>query len=47
MPEFITAVGDDSITRFDNPERKRSKRRRGQRRNGGQKNGGGKKPKNQ
>jgi cell fate regulator YaaT (PSP1 superfamily) len=47
MPEFITAVGDDSITRFDNPERKRSKRRRGQRRGGGQKNGGGKKPKNQ
>ena len=47
MPEFITAVGDDSITRFDNPERKRSKRRRGQRKNGGQKNNGGKKPKNQ
>ena len=40
MPEFITAVGDDSITRFDNPERKRSKsRRRGG--NGGKKNGGG------
>jgi hypothetical protein len=38
MPEFITAVGDDSITRFDNPERKRSKsRRRGQRQNGGRK----------
>ena len=47
MPEFITAVGDDSITRFDNPERKRSKRRRSQRKNGGQKNNGGKKPKNQ
>ncbi len=47
MPEFITAVGDDSITRFDNPERKRSKRRRGQRKNGSQKNNGGKKPKNQ
>ena len=28
MPEFITAVGDDSITRFDNPQRKRSKSRR-------------------
>ena len=41
MPEFITAVGDDSITRFDNPERKRSKsRRRGQRQNGGRKGGG-------
>ena len=37
MPEFITAVGDDSITRFDNPERKRSKSRR----RGGQKKGGG------
>ena len=38
MPEFISAVGDDSITRFDNPERKRSKsRRRGQRHGGGQK----------
>ncbi|MBO6044834.1 MAG: hypothetical protein J6P69_03165 [Bacteroidales bacterium] len=47
MPEFITAVGDDSITRFDNPERKRSKRRRGPRKGGGQKNNGGKKPKNQ
>ena len=28
MPEFITAVGDDSITRFDNPQRKRAKSRR-------------------
>ena len=28
MPEFITAVGDDSISRFDNPQRKRSKSRR-------------------
>jgi len=45
-PEFITAVGDDSITRFDSPDRKRSKRRRGgQRRSGGQKGNGGKKPK--
>jgi len=35
MPEFITAVGDDSITRFDNPQRKRSKSRR--RGGGGQK----------
>ena len=53
-PEFITAVGDDSITRFDNPERKRSKsRRRGQKQNGrkgddrrghGRKDQGGRKP---
>ena len=28
MPEFVTAVGDDSITRFDNLERKKNKRRR-------------------
>ena len=28
MPEFITAVGDDSITRFDNPKRKRPKSRK-------------------
>lgn len=27
-PEFVTAVGDDSITRFDNLERKKNKRRR-------------------
>ena len=33
MPEFITAVGDDSITRFDNPQRKRGKSRK----RGGQK----------
>ena len=40
MPEFITAVGDDSITRFDNPQRKRSKsRKRGGK--GGQKKEGG------
>ena len=40
VPEFITAVGDDSITRFDNPERK--KRSRGRSGRGGQKgrNGG-------
>ncbi|MBR5905074.1 MAG: hypothetical protein IKZ51_01295 [Bacteroidales bacterium] len=30
MPEFVTAVGDDSITRFDAPKRKRS---RGKKRN--------------
>ena len=39
-PEFITAVGADSITRFDNP--KRPKRRRGSK-NGGQKNAGAQK----
>ena len=39
-PEFITAVGDDSITRFDNP--KRPKRRRGSK-NVGQKNAGAQK----
>jgi cell fate regulator YaaT (PSP1 superfamily) len=37
MPEFITAVGDDSITRFDNPQRKRGKSRK----RGGQKKEGG------
>ena len=36
-PEFITAVGDDSISRFDTPKRKRS---RGGKKNG-QKHGGG------
>ncbi len=36
MPEFITAVGDDSITRFDNPQRKRVKSRK----RGGQKKEG-------
>ena len=28
MPEFVTAVGDDSITRFDAPRRKRSRNRK-------------------
>lgn len=28
MPEFVTAVGDDSISRFDNVGRKKNKRRR-------------------
>ena len=36
VPEFITAVGDDSITRFDNPERKKARSRRHGK--GGQKN---------
>ena len=42
MPEFITAVGDDSITRFDNPDRKRAKsRRRGGKKGGGERRGRG------
>ena len=28
-PEFVTAVGDDSITRFDTPKRKKSRSRKG------------------
>ena len=28
IPEFVTAVGDDSITRFDAPKRKRSRSRK-------------------
>ena len=28
VPEFVTAVGDDSISRFDNPDRKKSRSRR-------------------
>ena len=43
IPEFITAVGDDSITRFDTPKRKKSKNNRGggkgQQRQGGKNNG--------
>ncbi len=34
LPEFITAVGDDSITRFDAPARSGRKRRKGQGRQG-------------
>ena len=45
IPEFITAVGDDSITRFDTPKRKKSKNNRGggkgQQRQGGKNNGRG------
>ena len=42
MPEFITAVGDDSITRFDTPDRKRAKsRRRGGKKGGGERRGRG------
>ena len=48
VPEFVTAVGDDSISRFDAPKRKRSRggknRGRGGRNRGG-KDGGQKGPK--
>ena len=41
MPEFITAVGDDSITRFDKPKRRKSGRgRRNKRGSGNGSNGG-------
>ena len=42
MPEFITAVGDDSITRFDTPKRKKNRNGRGKgqkQRQGGRNNG--------
>ena len=44
IPEFITAVGDDSITRFDTPKRKKTRNGRGggkgqQQRQGGRNNG--------
>ena len=44
MPEFITAVGDDSITRFDTPKRKKNRNGRGggkgqQQRQSGRNNG--------
>ena len=38
MPEFVTAVGDDSISRFDAPKRKR-KRSRSRNKNRGNKSG--------
>ena len=34
-PEFVTAVGDDSITRFDKPRKKKNRGRRDRRRGGG------------
>lgn len=37
MPEFVTAVGDDSISRFDAPKRKKSHGRNRSRKKGGQK----------
>ena len=46
IPEFVTAVGDDSITRFDTPKRKKNRNGRGggkgqQQRQGGRNNGRG------
>ena len=46
IPEFITAVGDDSITRFDTPKRKKNRNGRGggkgqQQRQSGRNNGRG------
>ena len=46
IPEFITAVGDDSITRFDTPKRKKNRNGRSggkgqQQRQGGRNNGRG------
>ena len=46
IPEFITAVGDDSITRFDTPKRKKNRNGRGggkgqQQRQGGRNSGRG------
>ena len=38
LPEFVTSVGDDSISRFDSPKRKRS--RGGRKRGGNAKRGG-------
>ena len=32
MPEFVTAVGDDSITRFDNPKKKKNRSSKGKNR---------------
>ena len=40
VPEFVTAVGDDSISRFDAPKRKRSRGGKGRGRGG--RNQGGK-----
>lgn len=41
MPEFVTAVGDDSISRFDAPRRKRSRKKRPNQNGGGPQNGSG------
>ena len=42
-PEFVTSVGDDSITRFDKPERARKKNHRGGGNRRGKRQGGGEK----
>lgn len=42
-PEFVTSVGDDSITRFDKPERVRKKNHRGGGNRRGKRQGGGEK----
>ena len=42
-PEFVTSVGDDSITRFDKPERARKKNHRGGSNRRGKRQGGGEK----
>ena len=42
-PEFVTSVGDDSITRFDKPERARKKNHRGGANRRGKRQGGGEK----
>lgn len=42
-PEFVTSVGDDSITRFDKPEHARKKNHRGGGNRRGKKQGGGEK----
>ena len=34
-PQFISAVGDDSITRFDKPKKNKKKKSSKNRRNGG------------
>ena len=53
VPEFITAVGDDSITRFDKPKRRKGGRGRRKRGGGGGGNagnggnGGDRKPKDE
>ena len=41
MPEFVTAVGDDSISRFDAPRRKRSRKKRPHQNGSGPQNGSG------
>ncbi len=42
-PEFVTSVGDDSITRFDKPERSKKRNHRGGGNRRGKRQGGGEK----